>query len=390
MSQPDSCVELLTAMVGFDTVNHHISRRPGVESDLGAWLEGIGQAWGLQTRRLAIDEHSFNLLVSHEVDPSAPWLLFESHLDTVSAEGMTVDPFAATVSDGRMYGRGACDTKGTGAAMLWALKQHVNSVPGSTNVAVLFTTDEEIGKTGIRTFTEKQLPDLGWRPAGVVIGEPTLLQPIIAHNGVARWTIRTQGVAAHSSDPSRGRSAISMMVRVIDAIEQRYVPSLTAHHELTGKAQCSINVIRGGVQINVVPEVCEIEVDRRVVPGEDGATVLPAVEQLLAEIRREHPDLQVEQLAPFLDPPLDPVGGEVFANQVSQVLEAQRLPGEQTGARYGTDASQFSAIDIPAVVLGPGSIDQAHTKDEWLELDQLQAGVEIYGALMAASWQTGD
>lgn len=398
MKPPESCVELLSAMVGFDTVNHHISQRPGVERGLAAWLEEVSQAWGLQTKRLIIDQDSFNLIVWHEVAPAAPWLLFESHLDTVSTEGMTVDPLAGAITDGRLYGRGACDTKGTGAAMLWALRQYAvapdgtpdrtpDGTPDGTNVALLFSTDEEIGKTGVRTFTETQLQDLGWRPEGVVIGEPTLLRPIIAHNGVARWTIRTRGVSAHSSDPSRGRSAISMMARVIDVIEQRYIPSLTASHELTGKAQCSINVIRGGVQINVVPESCEIEIDRRVVPGEDGATVLPAVARLLAELCREHPDIAVEQLEPFLDPPLDPVGGEAFAQNVSNVLQSLGLCGEPTGARYGTDASQFSALGIPAVVLGPGSIDQAHTKDEWLALDQLAAGVEVYGALMAASWR---
>lgn len=383
----DSCEALLADMVGFDTVNHHISGRADAEVALARYLEEVAGAAGLATRRLPIAGQSFNLLVWHEVSAAAPWLLFESHLDTVAVAGMTVAPFRAVIADGRITGRGACDTKGTGAAMMWALRQYASAGGGGTNVAIVYTTDEEIGKTGVRAFTGSQLAGLGWRPVGAVIGEPTLLQPVIAHNGVARWTIRTRGLAAHSSDPSRGRSAISAMVRVVDAIEQRYVPSLTASHPLTGKAQCSVNAIRGGVQINVIPEDCQIEVDRRVVPGEDGAAVVPAVERLLDQLRREHPGLVVEQDEPFLDPPLDPAGGEAFVGGVRRVLRGLGLADEPAGARFGTDASQFSGIGVAAVVLGPGSVDQTHTADEWLALDQLHRGVAAYLGLMRASWR---
>jgi acetylornithine deacetylase len=380
------CEDLLVDMVSFDTVNHHISERAHPEAELASYLAEVARAAGLEIQELPIGGGSFNLLVSHVVDPAAPWLLFESHLDTVTVAGMTIDPFRAVIADGRISGRGSCDTKGTGAAMLWALRQYAAAGHGANNIAIAYTTDEEIGKTGVRRFTGGQLAELGWLPVGTIIGEPTLLQPVVAHNGIARWSIRTHGVAAHSGDPSKGRSAISMMVRVIDAMESRYVPSLSASHPLTGKAQCSINVIRGGVQVNVIPESCEIEIDRRVVPGEDSALVAPAVEQLLEELRGEYPGIAVEQLPPYLDPPLDPAGGEAFAAGVCRILQAGGLPGEPTGEFYGTDASQFSAMGIPAVVLGPGSIQQAHTKDEWLALEQLHRGVEVYAALMGAVW----
>lgn len=383
----DTVEALLADMVGFDTVNSRISGRPDAEAELARYLEAVAKAAGLESRQLPIGGESFNLLVTHRVAADAPWLLCESHLDTVSVAGMTVEPFRATVSDGRITGRGACDTKGTGAAMLWALRQYAAGRDGSTNVALAYTVDEEIGKAGVRALTGPHLEALGWRPVGAVIGEPTLLRPVVAHNGIARWKIRTQGVAAHSGDPSRGRSAISMMLRVVDLIEQRYAPSLTCRHPLTGKAQCSVNVIRGGTQVNVIPAQCEIEVDRRVVPGEDPVTVVPAVERLLEELRREHPEIAVQQEEPFLDPPLDPAGGESFAADVGRVLGGLGLSGKPTGVFYGTDASQFSAIGVPAVVLGPGSIDQAHTKDEWLDLEQLHRGVEVYLALMRASWR---
>ncbi|MEW6750320.1 MAG: M20 family metallopeptidase [Candidatus Latescibacterota bacterium] len=384
---PTSCEDLLAVMVGFDTVNAHASGRADAEAELAHYLAGVARAAGLQARELPIAGRAHNLLVVHEVRPQAPWLLCESHLDTVSAAGMSVDPFAARVRSGRLYGRGACDTKGTGAAMLWALREYAQAGGGPTNVAIVYTVDEEIGKTGVRAFSGAQLPRLGWRPVGVVIGEPTLLRPVVAHNGIARWTIRTRGMAAHSSDPSQGKSAISMMLRVVDAIEGDYAPSLSARHPLTGRAQCSVNVIRGGTQVNIIPDRCEVEVDRRVVPGEDNAAVVPAVEALLDGLRARHPGLQVEQEEPYLDPPLDPAGGEAFAAHVCEVLQALGLDGKPVGMPCGTDASQFSAIGVPAVVLGPGSIEQAHTRDEWLALDQLHRGVEVYLRLMRASWE---
>ncbi len=384
---PACCVDLLAAMVRIDTVNGHISGRSAAEAELAAYLEQVAAASGLSAARLPLGGDGANLLVSLQVRREAPWLLFESHLDTVAVAGMTIDPFAARVADGRLYGRGACDTKGSGAAMLWALRQYAAAAARPNNVAIVYTVDEEIGKAGVRAFAGGQLAQLGWRPAGVIVGEPTQLQPVVAHNGIVRWKIHTRGRAAHSGDPARGKSAISMMVRVVDRLEQEYVPSLRASHPLTGKAQCSINVIHGGTQVNVIPAHCEIEVDRRLVPGEDPAEVLPAVESLLAQLRRQHPDLVVEQGPPFIDPPLDPAGGEQFTAGVVAALETAGLRAVPTGMFYGTDASQFAELGIPAVVLGPGNIEQAHTLDEWLELEQLERGVTAYRALMQAPWR---
>ena len=387
MSQPTSCTQLLQAMVAFDTVNANISGRVDAELPLAVYLQALAETYSLTVERLPVAGEGFNLLVSHRVSERAPWLLFESHLDTVTAEGMTVDAFAGEVRDGRLYGRGACDTKGTGAAMLWALREYAAAQVGkNNNIAIVFTVDEEIYKTGVRTFVQKHLPQLGWRPAGVIVGEPTGLKPVVAHNGVVRWAIAANGRAAHSSDPSQGRSAISAMTKVVATLEEHYIPGLVAAHPLTGKAQCSINMIQGGVQINIVPEHCEIHIDRRVVPGEDPNEVLPAVEKILEHLRRADPGLDVVQQPPaMVDSPLDPSGGEVFAGFVRQVLLHMGLPGELQGVGYGTDASSFGQAGIAAVVLGPGDIAQAHTADEWIEVDELNRGVEVYGALMRAS-----
>ena len=385
---PETCESLLAAMIGFDTVNHNISGKRAPEVDLAVYLEGVADAMGFDTQRLPLDDHSFNLLVIHEADPAAPWILFESHLDTVAVEGMTIDPFNAQIRDGRIYGRGACDTKGTGAAMLWALKQYADVGDGANNVAIAYTTDEEISKTGVHGLTDKHLPAMPWKPVGAVIGEPTMLEPIIAHNGIVRWKVHTRGIAAHSGDPAKGKSAISMMMWVIDTIENAYARGLTQSHPLTGRAQCSVNVIHGGVQVNIIPEHCEIEVDRRTVPGEDGGEVVSEVEKLLDKLRQADPDLVVEQKRPYIDPPLSPAGGEAFVEIVQKTLAKAGLPPAARGAHYGTDASQFPEIGIPALVIGPGDIAQGHTKDEWLALEQLELGVDVYHRLISADWKS--
>ena len=382
IKQPVTCQELLAAMVAIDSRNAAFSGCPHAERPLAEYLEGVAQAWGLDTRRLTITEGDFNLLIYHVVDEAAPWLLFESHLDTAGTEGMTIEPFTPQIKQGRLYGRGACDTKGSGAAMLWALRRYAAEERGPYNVALLFSVDEEAHKMGVKAFVGRHLAELGWKPLGAIVGEPTELHLVVAHAGIVRWSIRTHGLAAHSADPSRGRSAISMMVRVIDAIESRYIPNLQARHPLVGKAQCSINMIRGGTQINMIPDLCEIWLDRRLVPGEDPQQVLPEVTHILEALKERVPGLKYSMSEPFIDPPLDPAGHEAFAALVQRVLGDLGLPTEAGGVTYGTDASTLAEVGIPSVVLGPGHIAQAHTSDEWLELAQLERAVEVYLNLM--------
>jgi acetylornithine deacetylase len=381
MADFPNVIELLQKMVRFDTVNSVISGVPNAERPLAIWLEEVAQSAGLSTQRLPLDNGDFNLLVTHEAAKENPWIFFESHLDVVSIEGMTIEPFAAKIENGKMWGRGSCDTKATGAAMLRALWEYSRQPAQPNNIGVLFTCDEEVTKRGAIGFAKEQLPQLGYMPVGVIVGEPTMLQPVVAHNGVARITVTTRGVAAHSSDPSKGRSAISAMAKVIELLESEYIPSLTAQHPLTGKAQSSVNMIRGGTQFNIIPDYCEIGLDRRLVPGENPADVLPAIEATLAPLKAQLPNTPIEAKVFFDDAPLAPCEGP-FTDFVNGGLAGfgDVIP---RGVPYGTDASNFAVVGLPAIVLGPGDIAQAHTKDEWIELAQVEKAVEVYGALMS-------
>ena len=388
---PNSVLDLLIEMISFDTVNEHISERHFPEKKMMEQIESYALQWGFQVSRLPIANTSansaFNLLITYEAYKDAPWLLFESHADTVDVKNMTVNPFIAEVIDGKLYGRGACDTKGSGASMLWALQKYSQGVDKPNNIALLFVTDEEISKTGANSFVGAQLPQLPWKPVGVIVGEPTMCKVIVAHNGVLRWKIRTKGVAAHSSNPANGRSAISAMAKLILEFERIYCAETHAIHPLTGRSACSVNTINGGSAVNIIPSNCEIEIDRRILPGEDPLDVRKSIQAVLDRISLADSSIEVETSEPFIDFPLDPLSNVEFAAQISKSLDSLGFADELLGVAYGTDASTYSFAGLSAVVIGPGSIDQAHTKDEWIEVQELDKAVVIYEQFMKANYR---
>ena len=378
--------ELLAGMVRIDSVNAAVSGRTAPEAELAAWLEQVATNAGLAVERLPVPDFGCNLLLTVEADADdAPWLLFVSHLDTVGVEAMTIDPFEPTIDGGRLYGRGACDTKAGGAAMLRALADYAAAETQPQRVSLLFSVDEEHEQYGVRWFCQHDLPQLGL-PDGVIISEPTGLRPVVAHNGVARWTITARGLAAHSSDPGRGHSAVGDMARVITAIEDDYLPTLTSSHPLTGRAQCSLNLIRGGYQANVIPDRCEVIVDRRLVPGEDPSAAYADLAAFIARATADIPRAALELVADAMSfAPLDPTGNGALGQRVGRVLESLGLPGDGVGAKYATEACTLANVPLPCVVLGPGDITQAHTADEWVDLDQVRQAVVVYRRLMLTS-----
>jgi acetylornithine deacetylase len=367
--------QLLGSMVAINSVNPDFGGPLNGQTELATWLESLAGVWDLSTRRCPVNATSFNLLVSAEVRTDAEWLLFESHLDTVSIEGMTVPGCTMTVSGNRLQGRGVCDTKGSGAAMLWALKTYAQQPDRPRNVGVIFTTDEEAQMTGAQSFAAAELRPLLPRLRGMIVGEPTQFRPVVAHNGALRWRTITRGVAAHSADPTKGKSAIRAMLQVVEALESKFVPLARREFPLTGRAAASINVIRGGTAVNIIPDYCEIACDRRLVPGETMA-------QVLAERDAALDGLAVEHDSEYLAPPLPPGSSASLHAWIQPTLKSAGFDGVAVGAPYATNASHYAAAGAPVLVLGPGDIAQAHTRDEWLDRSALADAVRIYGSLM--------
>ncbi len=317
-------------------------------------------------------------LVARLAGCGGPSLVFEAHTDTVEVLNMEIEPFTPTLRDGRVYGRGACACKASLAAMLVALEQTAAQGAPPGDVTFVAACDEEYQYRGV-----KHLVDAGFHADGGVVGEPTDLRLIIAHKGALRGQVITHGRAAHSSQPDQGESAIFHMARVLTALEE-YAAELARRpaHPLLGRATISVGLITGGSAPNIVPDRCEISIDRRVLPTEELLDVDAEVRAWLTE----HAPVPWEVQTRLSDNGMDGAPDSAIARRCAAALDAVLGSHEIAGVHYGTDASKLARAGTPSVVLGPGNIAQAHTAVEWIETAQVKTAVEIYRRIME---QTG-
>ena len=318
------------------------------------------------------------------VDQSGQLIVFQAHQDTVPVEGMTIPPFEPDVREGRVYGRGSVDIKGGMAAMIAAVARLAEQRPdGMPNLVIACTVNEEHGFTGANHLTETwasgQSQLLPRRPDAIIVAEPTMLDIVVAHKGVLRWKCHTKGRACHSSQPDQGESAIYHMARVVTALEEYardYVPNI-GQHPLVGQPTISVGTITGGTSVNTVPDQATIEIDRRLLPGEDPTEAQQHVINFLSN--RPSITQPPKHDKPYLaTPSLSDEQNGPLADGLSQVAKSHGGSGQKIGVPYGTDAPWFARTGAPTVVFGPGSLEQAHTKDEWVAIDQLERATEIY------------
>jgi succinyl-diaminopimelate desuccinylase len=377
----EQLVRLLSDLVAIESINPSMKGAQNGETIIGNYILEYLKGLGLEVERQEALPGRSNVLGRLPGRNPKRRLLFEAHLDTMPVEGMAIDPFRPKIEDGRLYGRGACDTKASIAAMLHALKiaKEQGRPPG--DLYFLGSVDEEYTFKGILHFLEG-----GFRAQGAIVGEPTELDLVIAHKGIVRWRIEVTGKAAHTSKPKEGINAIVKMARLICRIEERIQPLLASQgHPLVGSPTLSIGKIQGGIQINIVPDRCVIELDRRLNPGEDSHSVLESFEQILDEMRSEDPDLRAVMEEPFLvDYPLETRETEEVVGLAKAAISGAGRQVKVKGVPYGTDGSKTARAGIPTVVFGPGSIDQAHTANEYVEIDQVVKAAEIYARMMLA------
>jgi len=338
------------------------------------------EAVGISVIRQPVVDGRENIIALVEGRSGSETIMLCAHMDTVSGEGMRL-PFTPIVKEGKVYGRGACDTKASIAAMLTSIMK--STTTGRIKKTVMFaaTVDEEYTATGavvLRDWLKEQkfgLPNL------CIVGEPTELKVATAHKGFIRFHIRTFGKSAHSSQPHMGINAIYRMAKLIPLIE-KYSNEVLANlrHPTLGAPTISANVIKGGHAPNVIPDVCEIFVDYRTLPSQDPMDAWKKLKEYI--MASPDIDFQVE----FEQPEIIDSGMETpdvpsvatLIKLVKEVLgEAQRV-----GVPYSTDASKFASIGIPSVVFGPGSIAQAHSSEEFVEVEQVEAYASIIERLI--------
>ena len=399
-------VDILRELIAIPSVNPRLASHndPSAgEQRLTDWLLDLFHRAGWRAAAQPVHAERSNVIALIPGGRSDT-LLWEAHQDTVSEEGMSIDPFAATVRDGRVYGRGACDVKGSMATMLTALMQAA-AEPARDRPNILFacSINEECGFTGARALADVWRTDgatsgrpvveieavgtdglsldelRSLRPTAAIVAEPTDLNVVVAHRGVVRWQCTVHGRAAHSSRPEEGANAIYGMARVVRAIENFHRVELASRpvDPMCGPPTACVTTIHGGTGPNTVPDRTVIDVDRRLAPD-------------------EHPQAAYDELMSFLtahadvgdcrlthDPPwmqsrgLASGGNRAWAERLATIARSTGVDAQLVGVPYGTNAASIAVAGIPTVVFGPGSIAQAHTADEWIAVDELDRAVEV-------------
>jgi acetylornithine deacetylase/succinyl-diaminopimelate desuccinylase family protein len=301
-------------------------------------------------------------------------IVLAPHMDTVGVTGN--EQFEPVLKNGRIYGRGACDTKGSIAVFLSALIElaSAKSRPANTEICFVALVDEESGQGGSRFLAKR-----GFKADLAIVGEPTRLQIVTAHKGDLWLQLETKGKAAHGSRPELGRNAVHLMAKIVHLLETDYARQLRRRrHSLLRHATINVGSISGGRQPNIVPDWCAIRIDRRTIPGEQD----PEVKREILRFIRQH-GLRASMLDTKNEEPAPPLETNPRLPLVRQFLRSagQKKPA---GVDFFSDAGVLAAAGIPSVVFGPGDIAQAHTADEWVAVRQLEPAVAILTRYLAS------
>lgn len=363
MSLPPTA-RLLADLIALPSVNPAFvperDSRAG-EGRVAEFLATVAAKAGLDVELAPVLAHRPNLLVRlAPAGPARQRVLLAPHLDTVSAAAAAFRP---RLQGHRLHGRGACDTKGSAAAMLAAVCELARSGrrPAETEIVFAGLIDEEHAQAGARALAAGR-----WRADLAIVGEPTRCRVVTAHKGSLWFRVETRGRAAHGATPHRGVNAVHAAARIVDLLETRYAARLRRRqHRLLGAATVSVGALSGGTQANIVPDRAVIEVDRRTLPGETEAAVRRELRALLAArgLRATLTAMKPADCPPLETDPRLPL--------VRRFLAVARQ-SQPEGAHYFCDAAVLAGGGIPSVVFGPGDIAQAHTADEWIDLRSLE------------------
>lgn len=376
--EPAEAVALLEECVRADTVNP-----PGNEERMTAalarWLERAGLA--VEVQRLSAGRA--NLLARLGGKAGAPALVFSGHTDTVPTGDApwTHHPWGAERSGDRLYGRGACDMKSGLAAMVMAiilLRRSRASLPGDLVLAA--SAGEEVDCLGARAFVEAgALRDAG----AVIVGEPTGGEVGIAHKGALWVRLTTTGRVAHGSMPEQGVNALLRMDTAMDAVLGLILPK--EPHPLLGRATLSVNTIRAGGSVNVVPDRCDLGIDIRTVSAGGHAEI---EQQLRAAVGSLDFPVEIDVLS--TRPPVETDPRMPLVARAVDAASRQGAPRRAPiGLAYFTDASVYqSALGAPVIIFGPGEAAVCHQRDEWVSVAAYLDAIRFY-ATLAQTWRGG-
>ncbi|MBB6635649.1 M20 family metallopeptidase [Cohnella thailandensis] len=359
-----------------DLVRIRTENPPGGEEAAALYIQRILKKEGIEARLQSVAPGRANVTAVLEGIRPGPTLLYNGHLDVVPAgNAWTKEPFEALIQNGRLYGRGASDMKSGVSAMLYAailLKRM--GCPFDGKLILFFNADEEVSNKGMLRMMEDPL-----KADFAVVSEPSDLDICVCHKGDARIRVTTTGTAGHTAVVQNPDNAITKMIRLVQSLERLGSRIRERKHELLGTASLTVAQFNGGSAPNMVPSRAVIEVDRRIVPGENREDVLGEIESALSDSANQEDFDYESELYLYLPPHDIPV-----QHRLTQT--ALRIASETTGKEKR--AKPFAAtaecpffsqrLGIPTLILGPGSLLEAHTADESVEVSEIADATKIF------------
>lgn len=373
-------VDILGQLVGFDTTSH-LSNLAIIDH-----IEGMLSAQGIRSARLFNDGRTKASLVATIGPEDQPGIVLSGHTDVVPVKDQIwqSEPFAMEERDGKLYGRGTADMKGFIACALACVPQFKQS--GKT-IHLAFSYDEEVGCLGAPQMGQHLANALPVKPKLVVVGEPTLMQVIDAHKGAHAFITRITGVEGHSSKPHLGVNAVQYGARIVGKIEALFEAQKQKHKQDARfdppYTTLHVGIFHGGTARNIIPATCEMVWEIRSLPGTDIAAILQELEDYCDTLRKE---VQcVSPKAGITTTPQSSVVGLAPMEPSTCLHHTMHAAGtNHTGAvSYATEAGVFQHYGLPTLICGPGSIDQAHKPDEFVELSQLDMCLDFLKKIIA-------
>ena len=362
-------VKLLLDLIALPSVNNAFlpPGDPHAGEELVAdYLKNRARKAGLEIETQATNSGRDNLIVRLKpLGQATHRIILAPHMDTVGGDLDKI--FRPTKKGERLHGRGACDTKGSVAVMFHAMehlaKRHR---PANTEIVFIGFVDEECNQTGSRAFSKLKL-----KANLALVGEPTRCRVVTAHKGDLWLCLSTRGKAAHGARPELGRNAVHTMAKCIDTIETEYAQNLgKRRHPVLGHPTINTGIVRGGSQPNIVPDVCEADLDRRTLPGESFTTISREIGEVL---KKRGLKARLMNVKGYTCPAMET---DPTLPMVQQLMRTVRQT-KPLGVDYYCDAANIATTGVPAIVWGPGDIAQAHTADEWISIRQLERGMDV-------------
>ena len=380
-------IEILRTLVAFDTTSRN-SNLPLIE-----WVQAYLAPFGVKsTLVFDADKRKANLFATVGEGPGAG-MIFSGHTDTVPTDGQpwTCDPYKLTERDGKLYARGSADMKGFIACALAAVPQFLAKAHNAPFYLAL-SYDEEVGCRGAWSLAQA-INASGAQVAGCIVGEPSSMQPIVAHKGTHRFRCCVRGQEAHSALPHLGVNAIHAANRLMnfllnegDAIAAKETPDAEFEYPTS---TLSLTMIDGGTGQNIIPRACNVQVDVRTVPGTEFPPLLEKVKAFAAMLEPAMKAVSANAGIEIDFQSSSPGFGIGADDPLLRYIEAKAGSTRRIKVGFGTEAGIFTKHNIPSIIIGPGDIAQAHQADEFVAIEQMAQCDAFLAGVLAEPFACG-